>query len=860
MQGRLPMRKGLVGLLLGLVVASGCSSSVDDDAESAAGAVSGALSERPLAPDSPWPKFRRNMRQDGRSPIRPTMSSARPWSFRTAKGIFSTAVIDGRENIYIGSADTYFYSLDKTGAVRWKVKNDEIVDSSALLDDRGLVYYGAGDGYVRALKTEDGREVWRFAAASPESTGAYINWFEGNIAIGPDGTLYAPNDNKHVYGLDRETGQNKPGWPWLMNDQTWSLPAIDPASGNLFIGNNSIAGYAWMTAIWRNTFAISPQGRELWGVGVQATIAASPMLADGRMIVGAFDGYVRAYDQRSGRELWSFATNDHIYASPGRLSDGTIIQPSCDGTVYALNPSNGELRWQFDTREPIRSSPAIDADDNIYFGGGDGRLYVLDRTGRLRWSRRLVKEDRNDFGGSPALGRELIVIAGESGDVFAVPYDYCLRPEAARDPDCDVGPSKAMPDDGTELFFTTALGTVLATPPARVEGNQPLAFTLMKRSSGATKLALLDDQTLRVTIDPPAAVDVDISGDRRFVTVVPKSRFAARDGKVSVRLEGDYLMNPARKGLLFSGGTRAGHFDQTFRFDVGVGDANNAPAIPVPSRPGDPSGVFELYRIAVPYPTVMPSYNQIGFDSLHYLVGMVEGTETKRVGWVVGGALGAGGATVVDPATQVLFPVEVTYEDGLLSLVNESGFTVRAMNFDMPFDVFRVSAHLGEGGVPVAQPGVHVKTRCNGIPFYGRFLAKLGFCNPTTDVLNVFGATNLRLHQGGTATMPTGVGNVSFSIRGGWGSGLFTNPTVTATISGSTLKASDHSFGVLLVDADTGKPVSLKYGLPSTTTRTTTASGEIASVSVRVPASQRPARMRAYLMVDTYPAAVATLP
>ena len=56
----------------------------------------------------------------------------------------------------------------------------------------------------------------------------------------------------------------------------------------------------------------------------------------------------------------------------------------------------------------------------------------------------------------------------------------------------------------------------------------------------------------------------------------------------------------------------------------------------MPKTTRDPSGVLELYRIAVPYPTVMPSYNQIGFDSLHDLVGVVEGTGAHAIGWLDG--------------------------------------------------------------------------------------------------------------------------------------------------------------------------------------------------------------------------------
>jgi len=110
------------------------------------------------------------------------------------------------------------------------------------------------------------------------------------------------------------------------------------------------------------------------------------------------------------------------------MADGTIIQPSADGSIYAITPSDGSLRWAFDTREPIRSSPAIDGAGNIYVGSGEGRLFVLDAEGSLRWSIRLIDDSRDDLNASPALGSDAIVLAGENGGVFSVPYDYCLRP------------------------------------------------------------------------------------------------------------------------------------------------------------------------------------------------------------------------------------------------------------------------------------------------------------------------------------------------------------------------------------------------------------------------------------------------
>ena len=185
----------------------------------------------PLAPGAPWPKFRGDARQTGRGTVHGTSTKGALWKFATGKGVFSSPVVGADGTIYIGSADRYFYALTPDGAVKWKHQTGEIIDSSALLDDRGRVYVGSGDGHLYAFDAATGDVVWTFAADAPGPR-SLINWFEGNVAIGTDGTLYAPNDNFHVYALDRE-GNMK--WRTDMPDQTWSSPAIDPASGRLAI-------------------------------------------------------------------------------------------------------------------------------------------------------------------------------------------------------------------------------------------------------------------------------------------------------------------------------------------------------------------------------------------------------------------------------------------------------------------------------------------------------------------------------------------------------------------------------------------------------------------------------------------------
>ena len=205
---------------------------------------------------------------------------------------------------------------------------------------------------------------------------------------------------------------------------------------------------------------------------------------------------------------------------------------------------------------------------------------------------------------------------------------------------------------------------------------------------------------------------------------------------------------------------------------------------------------------------------------------------------------------VIDPATQTLLPLVVTYQGGLFTLANTAGLTVNVQNVNIPLSTFRVSTLLAADGTAAEGCYLSGSTVCSQIPTYGSFLQQLGFCNPQTDVLTVLGGANFAPYGSGTATAPSGVGTVTFSAD--------TN-NVTATLTGATINVQDHVAAVFLVDPSTGDPITLSYG-PNTTR--TPASGPLQTVSVPITGLTLPSPLRAYLMIDTYPAAkgMVTLP
>lgn len=808
----------------------------------------------PLDPRSPWPKFRANAGQTGRSPIRsgrPEPSGRAPWSFPTKNGVFSGAVVDGDGVVYIGSADHTFYAIGPDGRLRWRLETGEVIDSAALLDDRGRVYFGSGDAHVYALDRQDGRVLWRTRAHTVEEVEAIfgldthnVDWFEGNVALLADGALVVPNDNQLVYVLDRDTGVRER--VIVANELMWSLPAVNVETGRMFAGSQFVA--LWNVFAWETN-----TGERAWLSGGLGSNAASPLLtnarADGGLVLGGFDGYVRAYAQNNGKELWSTGTRGHIYASPAQLADGTIVQPSADGSVYALDPEDGRVLWQFDTLEPIRSSPAVDGNGIIYVGSGEGKLFALNSDGTLRWAYQCITEPRNDLNSSPGLGPEGIYIGGESGEIFFVPYDYPLSEAGRVDPRSVHGPGEILPSEGTFLIWAGRFGGLERTPPEAIDANEPLVFRLLVRRGGDTVPSSIDEGALDVDFSgafaPKKAPIVAMAANHRFVSLIPQETWALPEGgELIIDIRGAYLTGHARIGLKSFWGERGGTFSERVRVRVRPRGRSAMP-YQIPEQPGDPATALELGRLAAPYPTMLPSWNQIGFDSLRYLAGFVEGDDASAILWVIPGKMeSATGRTVIAPGLEDRFALEVDYDGGLLTLYNYRKFLLSFVgSWDMPFGKYRISTRADPSTGEVQRaPALNALVLGDELDFYGTFLKVMGLTDLWTGHMWVYGGMDARLWNGGRVEAPDGAGRARFSIDG---------RVARVDVEGSALMAKDHVFGLLLVHADTGKPVHARYarGMKVESDE----AGHVTAVTLPL-REDIPTGARAYLMVDTYPA------
>ncbi len=784
--------------------------------------------DAPVLKTSPWPSFRRTVRNNGRSPVVPGSSGLQPWTFQTGKGMFHAPVLGGDGTVYIGSADTNFYAIGPDGKEKWRFPTGEIIDSSALLGDDGTLYVASGDGNLYALGP-DGNEKWR--RPSPGASG-FITWWEGHVAMSPAGNLVLGNDDFHLYSVARDGSIQ---WGFKTGDQVWSSPAFGP-DGTIFFGSNDLS-----------LRSLDATGKLVAQWATLGPVTSSPAVSDDgtRVVVGSFDGYVYGIDPANhDAPAWTFPARDHIYGSAAIGPDGTFYVGSADGTMYALHP-DWTLKWAFDTLDPIRSSPAVDGDGNVYFGGADGLLYALGPDGKRRWSYDTTASDRNDLNGSPALGLNGVYIGGEAGAVFFVPYDYC--PAHATDPRCLLSPGEDIPADGTLLYDFTAGGTSTTDVPDGVGPLDVLVFRLVVRKSGDTVAARIDPARVTVVATPDFPHRIEVTADGRFVEVVPTAPML--DGTTfTVAVSGTFLVGGDRLGNKVTGGEDGGTFARTFTVRTRDAQAGPSPFQP----PADKASLFRLTRLAVPQPPLLTTFNQIGFASYNYIVAVLDAD--PATGRFTG--LAAEGTPGLDPQiktdTKTVFVLN-GQSRGRSYAMESRGFELDFNGLSILMDLFRVAGRLGDDLADPA-PNVYGEVTCANVGFYGAALDLLGLCGQDSGLMIANGTAALSPHPGTGGTKLPGLGATVLLTPGPLGKG----GTLAATFTGTLLPSAGHLPVIVLIDPATGAALECRYG--TSTQRVTDDAGQLTGVALKLPDAVDAHGMDAVVTVDLYPVTRSHLP
>ncbi len=320
------------------------------------------------------------------------------WSFKTAYGIKSSAVV-GLSMVFIGSNDGHVYALDlESGSKRWQFNTEDDVEAAPLLLDE-TIFIGSIGGYFYALNALNGKLLWKFETDGQIHGSA--NWVQ------PPGSsdkfvLVGSYDNL-MYCFDAVTGKLK--WTYETEYFINGSPATD-GKNVIFGGCDEIVHIVSVTS-----------GEKKGEVAAGAYIAGSAALSDNKAFIGHYGDKLICIDLLAQKILWEYGDEKKgaaFFSSPA-VNDRVVIIGSRDRFVHCVNRENGEKIWKFRTHDDVDSSPVI-CGDRVVVGSNDGRIYILDlNDGSEKWSYEIGAA----ITGSPAVSAGKIIIGADDGTVYA---------------------------------------------------------------------------------------------------------------------------------------------------------------------------------------------------------------------------------------------------------------------------------------------------------------------------------------------------------------------------------------------------------------------------------------------------------
>ena len=232
------------------------------------------------------------------------------------------------------------------------------------------------------------------------------------------GRLYIANNAGTLFAIDERSG--RPKWTYRSGRCTAASPAVDGhVVFQVFMNKPPCNAQQGSRPLDGQVVALlAKNGHVRWRrtIGPSET---SPAVADGRVYAGDWNGKVYAFDERTGRTIWSFATGGQVKG--GIAVDGNrVYVGSYDGHVYGLNARNGHELWRASAQARLGSTgtfyatPAA-AYGRVYIGSTDRKVYSFGATsGKLRWSH----STGSYVYSSPAVWRLRVYVGSYDGGLY----------------------------------------------------------------------------------------------------------------------------------------------------------------------------------------------------------------------------------------------------------------------------------------------------------------------------------------------------------------------------------------------------------------------------------------------------------
>lgn len=166
------------------------------------------------------------------------------------------------------------------------------------------------------------------------------------------------------------------------------------------------------------------------GSSKKARLAASPVVADGKLFAMDTTATIHAFDAKTGKALWKTQLagagkeKKALFGGGVSYDKGRLYATNGVGDAAALDATTGAVIWKKRPGGPLRGAPTI-AYDQVYVVSEDNQIFALKLdTGEVVWNEAGTLETSGVFGvAAPAAGQGTVIAGFSSGELNAYRYE-----------------------------------------------------------------------------------------------------------------------------------------------------------------------------------------------------------------------------------------------------------------------------------------------------------------------------------------------------------------------------------------------------------------------------------------------------
>jgi outer membrane protein assembly factor BamB len=172
-----------------------------------------------------------------------------------------------------------------------------------------------------------------------------------------------------------------------------------------------------------NVFAIDGRtGKPMWSFATQGSIAIPPTAGATQVFVASDVGnthFMRAIDAKTGALIWKYTRDqppECMCSYQSTLTGGLLFAQTDGHSLYAFEPSGSapsKRLWSFDGDGALLTKPVV-ADGLVVLGSSDRNVYGIDaKTGKTLWT----GTTGYSFSADPVIAGGVVVIGDQGGNI-----------------------------------------------------------------------------------------------------------------------------------------------------------------------------------------------------------------------------------------------------------------------------------------------------------------------------------------------------------------------------------------------------------------------------------------------------------